>query len=458
MVSNETILKGFSALFGAIGRTDPEATSRYVRQVIEANPQIFTLEIVQVVEKSQLVEFVAGKRRDGIPHFTVKSFSYETDRQWEPVKEKASYYPIVFMEPMPAGAEDVIGLDVDSVPFLQRAMAESLRRRVPVASHPFRLVEGNLGYVVFCPIAHTRGRDGSPLKLISQDELVVDMVIDAAKLTEAAKIPVFDGGMLLVYHTDFKPNDANGHLLQTMGQTRSTIETAIFPSFVYEKSLATLGEPFSLMVKRQIGWSDLSLGLLALVAGLTLISSAILVAYLRAQQQGRILQIENRQRLWQLANHDALTGLPNRMLLMDRLEQLLARMSRHGKRMALMFLDIDDFKQVNDKFGHEVGDRLIKFVAERLRAAVRTEDTVARMAGDEFIVLIEGVEGREDLERVRQNIQGRLSDGLLIEGRPIRVGISIGIAMFPEDGRSPESLIKQADMRMYEDKAHHRLH
>jgi diguanylate cyclase len=189
---------------------------------------------------------------------------------------------------------------------------------------------------------------------------------------------------------------------------------------------------------------------------LTVISSVILVAYLRAHQQSRGLQIENQKQLWQLANHDALTGLPNRMLLMDRLKQLLARMLRQDKLLAVMYLDLNDFKQVNDTYGHEVGDHLLKFVAERLRAAVRVDDTVARMSGDEFIILIESVENRESLEAVCHKIQHKLSDGFMIEGQLIRVRTSIGIAMFPEDGDSPEDLIKKADMRMFADKHTHR--
>lgn len=452
LISSETILKGFSALFGAVGGTDPAKASRYVRQVIEANPQIFALEIVQAVAKNQLAAFVAKKRREGTPNFTVKSFSYDSDRKWQALQEKALYYPIVFMEPMPPGFEDILGLDVESVPFLRRAMNESLQRRAPVASQPFRLVEGNLAYVVFCPISQTFQRDDSPLALTILDELVVDMVVDAAKLVDLAKFPVSHGGTVLVYHKDFGPEDPKGQLLGISGKARSPIETALFPSFVYMKPLATMGEPFSLMVKRQVGWSDLSLGLLALQAVLTLTSSLMFVAYLRAQQRGRALQIEDQKRLWQLANHDALTGLPNRMLLMDRLEQLLARMLRQGKSLAVMFLDLDDFKQVNDTYGHEVGDQLLKFVAERLRAAVRADDTVARLCGDEFIILMESVENREVLETVLQKIQQKLFDGFLQEGQLIRVRISTGIAIFPEDGDSPEALIKQADMRMYAEK------
>jgi diguanylate cyclase (GGDEF)-like protein len=452
MVSSETILKGFSALFSIVDSTATAKASRYVRQVIENNTQIFALEIMQVVTKSQLAKFVATMRSNGIPNFSVKSFSYDSDRKWQTPEEKDTYYPIVFIEPMRSGSEEVLGLDIESVPFLKRAMTESLQRHAPVASHPFRLVEGNLAYVVFCPLAQTSKSDDLPLSYTTQGELVVEMVIDAAKLVEPAKFPVLNGGTVVVYHNDFRPDDPKGQLLGMSGAPRSSIETALFPAFMYQKSLATMGEPFSLIVKRQVGWSDLNLGLLALIALLTLMSSLLIVAYLRVHQQSRVLQIENQKRLWQLATHDALTGLPNRMLLMDRLKQLLARSQRQRKRLAVMFMDLNDFKQVNDTFGHEVGDQLLKFVAERLRSTTRADDTVARMSGDEFIIVLESVENRESLEAVSRKIQQKLSDGFLIDGKPIPVHTSIGIAIFPDDGNNPEALIKQADMRMYADK------
>lgn len=452
MISSETILKGFAALFGAVGNTDPDKASRYVKQVINTNPQIFALEIVQVVTRNQLEKFVAMKRSNGIPNFNVKSFSYDTDRKWQALEEKDIYYPLVFMEPLRSGAEDILGLDMESVPFLRQAFTESLQRRAPVATHPFRLVEGNQAYVVFYPITHTFQSNDSPFALTTQDELVVDMVIDIANLVAAEKFPVIGGETVVVYHKDFSSDDPEGQLLKMSGDVRSAIETKLFPAFIYKKTLATMEEPFSLMIKRQVGWSDLSLGLLALMALLTLTSSFLLVGYLRAYQHSRVLQIENQKRLWMLANHDNLTELPNRMLLLDRLDQLLARALRQQKRLALMFLDIDDFKKVNDTYGHDVGDQLLKFVADRLRASTRMEDTVARISGDEFIILIEGVENREWLEAVRQKILQKLSDGLRIEGKLIHVRTSIGIAMFPDDGDNPETLIKQADMRMYADK------
>ncbi len=452
MVSSEAVLKGFSALFGSVGTTDPAKVARYVQQVVETNPHIFALEIIQAVSRNQLAGLVARKKRDGVPDFTIKSFSYDSDRKWQAPKDKAFYYPIVFTEPMLSGSEDILGLDVESIPLLQQTMSESLRRRVPVASHPFRLVQGNLAYIVFCPIGTASRTDGASPASGTQDELVVDMVIDVARLAGAARLPAFDGGAMVVHHKDFSPDDPRGQLLTMSGKARSPIERAIFPRFEYKKTLATMDGPFSLVATRQLGWSDLSLWLLALMAALTFMSSLMLVAYLRAHQQGRILDIENQQRLWQLANHDSLTGLPNRMLLMDRMEQLLSRMRRQGKQLAVIFLDIDDFKQVNDAYGHDIGDQLLRFVAERLQTAIRVDDTVARLGGDEFVILIEGMESVATLGIVNQKIRQKLTDGFMVDGQLIRVRASIGIAISPEDGDSPEALLKQADMRMYADK------
>lgn len=457
MVSSETILKGFSALFGAVGNTDPDKASRYVMQVIDANPQIFALEIVQVVTQNQLARFVAQKRRGGIPNFNVKSFSYDSDRKWQALEEKAVYYPLVFMAPVHAGAEDLLGLDLESVPFLRHAITEALQRRAPVATHPFRLVEGNLAYVVFYPITQAFRSSDSPFALNTDDELVVDMVIDVGKLVAAEKCPPITGQTVIIHHKDFSAEQPEGQLLRRAGEQRSAVETWLFPAFVYQKKLATMEEPFALSITRQVGWSDLSLGLLTLMAVLTVLSTLLLLGYLRAQQLSRGMQMENQKRLWMLANHDSLTGLPNRLLLLDRLYQLLARSSRQQKGLAVMFLDIDDFKIVNDTYGHDVGDQLLKFVAERLRASTRTDDTVARISGDEFIILIESVENREWLEAVKQKIVQKLSDGLKVDDKLIHVRTSIGVALFPEDGETPEALIKQADMRMYADKKNRKV-
>lgn len=213
-----------------------------------------------------------------------------------------------------------------------------------------------------------------------------------------------------------------------------------------------MDEPFSLIVSRQVGWSDLSLELLSLMTFLSLLSSLFIIAYLNSTQQNRILQIENQKKLWMSANYDYLTGLPNRMLLQDRLNQMLARAARQKASFAVIFLDINDFKKVNDTYGHDVGDQLLKFVAKSLQTELRANDTVARLSGDEFIILIDNLENPEELNAVRQKIQQKQSTGYQIKDRDSHIQVSIGTAIFPDDGDNPETLIKQADIKMYANK------
>jgi diguanylate cyclase (GGDEF)-like protein/PAS domain S-box-containing protein len=150
-----------------------------------------------------------------------------------------------------------------------------------------------------------------------------------------------------------------------------------------------------------------------------------------------------------LATHDALTRLPNRTLLADRLHQALAHAKRTGRPLALFFLDLDRFKDVNDSFGHALGDALLQAVAGRLLASVREGDTVARQGGDEFLILLSDLERMEDIEPVAHKIQRAMSQPFVIEGRELFIGGSIGASVYPADGEDMETLLKHADTAMY---------
>ena len=153
-----------------------------------------------------------------------------------------------------------------------------------------------------------------------------------------------------------------------------------------------------------------------------------------------------------LAYHDDLTGLPNRSLLYDRLGLALAHAEREGSRLAVLFVDLDGFKAVNDCFGHDFGDRFLVELATRLRASVRAGDTVARFGGDEFVVLLNSVTGAEDAALVAAKVRGAVEAPFLRDGHTVEVVASVGIGVYPGDGASPEALVKRADADMYRDK------
>ncbi|OEC33199.1 sensory box protein [Pseudomonas sp. 21C1] len=155
-----------------------------------------------------------------------------------------------------------------------------------------------------------------------------------------------------------------------------------------------------------------------------------------------------------LAYHDSLTNLPNRALLMDRLTQQISLLKRHELRGALLFLDLDHFKHINDSLGHPVGDAVLKLVTARLEASVRLEDTVARLGGDEFVVLLSGLEGRRaDVTRqarsVAEKLRKLLAEPMLFDGHRLQVTPSIGIALIPDHGATPADLLKRADIALY---------
>jgi diguanylate cyclase (GGDEF)-like protein/PAS domain S-box-containing protein len=155
------------------------------------------------------------------------------------------------------------------------------------------------------------------------------------------------------------------------------------------------------------------------------------------------------ERIQYQAYHDALTGLPNRLLLRDRLTQALGHAHRLGRPLAVMFVDVDHFKLINDTLGHAVGDRLLRGLAERLSACVREDDTVARMGGDEFTFVFSGMTRPEDAARMAEKVLRAVAEPFDLDGRDLRVTASLGIAVYPVDGDGPDGLLQSADAAMY---------
>lgn len=157
--------------------------------------------------------------------------------------------------------------------------------------------------------------------------------------------------------------------------------------------------------------------------------------------------------LARLAHYDSLTGIPNRLLFNDRLDRALQRAERGDTPFALLYVDLDGFKSVNDTHGHDVGDKLVQGIAARLNQCIRRTDSVARIGGDEFTVLLEKVNSTNDTITIAQKIIDVIAEPFNINGQQMHVGSSIGIAVYPEAGRDATTLLKHADMAMYEAKA-----
>jgi len=187
----------------------------------------------------------------------------------------------------------------------------------------------------------------------------------------------------------------------------------------------------------------------------------ILIKQVRAKEEQYTKQLEadiatktheikkQKDVLYDQAHHDALTGLPNRVLFNDRLEHGIEQAKRHKTEIALFFIDLDHFKQINDSLGHPIGDRVLVAVTERLKAKIRKEDTLARLGGDEFTIIIEDIKEIEDISLLAQKILNVLIQPIHVEGHTLYISCSIGISLYPRDDTNADNLIKYADTAMY---------
>ena len=173
------------------------------------------------------------------------------------------------------------------------------------------------------------------------------------------------------------------------------------------------------------------------------------ITHLIAVKEDVTIRKSYEEQLLHQANYDSLTGLPNRLLVLDRLTLALAYAKRHELSVAVLFIDLDNFKRVNDTLGHEVGDKLLVEVAQRFSRVMRDGDTVARLGGDEFLVVVPDVAGQKQAEKVSEKVIDTLSGPIELEGREVYIGASIGVSLYPDDGRDSAILLRNADAAMY---------
>ncbi|MET0291114.1 MAG: EAL domain-containing protein [Steroidobacteraceae bacterium] len=198
------------------------------------------------------------------------------------------------------------------------------------------------------------------------------------------------------------------------------------------------------------GWLALTVAIIAL--GLIGITSVLLLIdlHMRSRARRHAVQLEQaNEQLKHAASHDGLTGLPNRNLLNDRLQHAIALASRNRSQFATVVIDLDRFKSVNDSLGHQAGDELLREIAQRLSPLLRATDTLARMGGDEFVLLLNDAHVRSDVDNVLHKVQREIGRPMLVAGVELQISSSLGVAMFPADGREGATLLKHADAAMY---------
>ncbi|MFT7878964.1 MAG: EAL domain-containing protein [Sulfurimonas sp.] len=238
--------------------------------------------------------------------------------------------------------------------------------------------------------------------------------------------------------------------ISTIFDPEHTLSFSTYLNRVQEKGTYTIEERFITKSGKGI-FVSLSLSLLKDEKG-TPIGLISINKDISEQKEAEILLQEQKKALHHQAHYDTLTGLPNRVLFMDRLEQAIIKAKRSGKKIALLFIDLDKFKHINDSFGHLVGDKVLQITGERLRSSIRKGDTLARLGGDEFTMIIEGVSEGEDLSTLAQKLLEYMKEPINVEEYQLYLSLSIGITIYPDDTRNALELLKYADTAMYKAK------
>ncbi len=270
-------------------------------------------------------------------------------------------------------------------------------------------------------------------------------------------------GMVIADATTFRIVDANPAFLKALGYAAPELRRLALTQIFVDESVGAAGlvaklqnpDPRVPMQLRQRCKDGALLDIEATGYRLILDRRTVLAfstsdVTLKRKIESQLL--EKQQRLDHLAHHDQLTGLPNRLYLAHRLPGAIEDAKRAGTMLAVLFLDLDRFKDINDSRGHETGDRLLKTVAERVRATVRDEDIVVRMGGDEFVVVLQSVERAELINEMAARINEALSAPVVVDGRPLNATVSIGVSLYPRDGSDMGELLRHSDTAMYQAK------
>lgn len=286
------------------------------------------------------------------------------------------------------------------------------------------------------------------------DHKKADLHLRASELQYRRLFETAQDGILILNGTTGKIEDVNPFLLTMLGYSRDEIIGKLLWQIGAFKDVKRSKEAFATLQKDDfIRFDNMPLETKAgQPYAVEFVSNAYLVDHRRVIQCN-IRDITEREKLKDdlqlMATHDSLTGLPNRALLFDRFTIALANSQREKKRLAIMSLDLDKFKTINDTFGHDVGDKVLVAAAGRLTNILRKVDTVARIGGDEFTLLLWEVDRKEDAIKIAQKIVESFRRPLIITKHKITITASIGVALYPEDGKNIEELLKKSDKLLY---------
>ncbi len=447
----EQMLRGVQSLFATTPLKNRAALHDYVDTLqLDANfSGIQAIGVVAWVSKQDKPAHLATMRRAGFPDYAI-----------DPDGPRDVYAPIVQREPYVGRNRAPPGSDVWLDPMRRLALERARDSGMPAISGKVQLKADTRsgappGFIMYLPIY----APGLPHDTVDQRRTqLIGWVYAAFHMNDfmASLYGRQSPGLTLAMYDGTDAKAAS--LLYRTGDSAAVDEAQRPAAVSANEYMVVAGHHWTLSLRTQEAF-ELRYGrgteTVTAVAGVGLSLLLALLAWLMVNGRNRALRLAAAmtEELRQMAQHDPLTGLPNRALFSDRLNQELARAKRQNGRFAMVFLDLDHFKPINDNYGHDVGDQVLRWVARQLQNCVRAADTVGRLGGDEFVVLLAQRSESEAILALTEKFHQALRQPFVVEGHELTISCCIGVAIYPDDGTDALTLTKGADNAMYRAKA-----
>ena len=443
----EQTLRGVQSLLATTPLNNRKAIHDYVESLqLDANfSGIRVIGIVEHVPLPNRADHIAAMQQHGFTDYVI-----------HPEGERETYTPVIQREPYINSKHAPLGLDVWGDPIRRQAMEKARDAGMAAITAKVRLgvdteADAAPGFVMYLPIfAPEQPRDS----VAQRRAHLIGWVFASFRMRDfmASLYGKQSPGLTLSIYDDVDPTEAAliyrsaetpENRVPVAANTPAATEYMVVAGHTWTLSLSPQ-KAFDTRYLQDPAWIIAVTGL-GLSLSLALLIWQMITGRVRAQR----LAAEMTEELRHIAQHDPLTKLPNRALFSDRLNHELARAKRHDGRFALVFIDLDNFKPINDNYGHAVGDRLLQKIAERLQSAMRASDTVGRIGGDEFVVLMVELTEANDALGLAEKIRRTVRQPMTIDQHELVISCSLGVAVYPGDGTDEITLTKSADEAMY---------
>jgi diguanylate cyclase (GGDEF)-like protein len=447
MVAYEQMLRGVQGLLATTDLNNRATIHNYVEE-LQLDANFSGVKVIGVVQRIEL--------KDKASHLATMRSAVLKDYNIHPESSNDVFAPVIQREPPSASGNSTLGYDVWTAPVRRQALENARDSGMAAISGKVRLAvdqqqDAPPGFIMYLPLfAHGKPRDNVAQRRAN----LIGWVYAAFHVSDfmASLYGKQQPGLSLSIYDDVQASDAT-LLYRTTDDEGGQIspQQAALSANEY---MVVAGHTWTLSMTSQPAFETRfgrDLAPVIAITGTAFSLALALLVWLMVTGRARAVRLAAvmTEELRHVAQHDPLTLLPNRALFSDRLSQELARAKRDNGHFALIFLDLDNFKPINDTFGHAVGDQVLKQVAHRIQVAIRAVDTVGRIGGDEFVVLIAGLNNTAAVLAMAEKIHQTLRQGFAVNDHQLQISASVGVAVYPDDGSDELTLTRSADEAMY---------